>query len=491
MRDQSCMPVTADDAEAVITAAESITREAAADDAARARRKARQAEKKRRRDAEQERKAAGQRERDRERRAEEGRLRAEAEQARSALLRRAAALRDASGGSVRDCFEGMPGPRDPRGLRHPLPAILALVVVAMLHGKTKLCGITAWVAHAGQRDLELAGARHRGKDGLLTAPSPKTVIRVLGLVGPQPVSDAAGSYLAAAVPAAQPAEQQEREPAVRPHLQCDGKEVRGARRADGTSMFILSAATGGIVVADREIPAKTNEIPEIGPMLLSLDKRLPLAGWILTADALHTQREFAELAVTQLHAHYVLTVKKNQRNLHSALRGLCWAGARRHVTEDRGHGRAERRSHLLMDAPEEIKALFPHVRQVAKVTRTRTVRRWKGDGKNWRLVTETTTETVYLVTSLSALQATPQHVAAYIRAHWSIENQVHWVRDATLREDASKVSAANRARNLVTLRNLVTGLIRQSGRNGIAATIRDTEYEEGLLTALARFDTAL
>jgi predicted transposase YbfD/YdcC len=306
------------------------------------------------------------------------------------------------------------------------------------------------------------------------------------------VSDAAGSYLAAAVPAAQPAEQQqERGPAVRPHLQCDGKEVRGARRADGTSMFILSAATGGIVVADREIPAKTNEIPEIGPMLLSLDKRLPLAGWILTADALHTQREFAELAVTQLRAHYVLTVKKNQRNLHSALRGLCWAGARRHVTEDRGHGRAERRSHLLMDAPEEIKALFPHVRQVAKVTRTRTVRRWKGDGKNWRLVTETTTETVYLVTSLSALQATPQHVAAYIRAHWSIENQVHWVRDATLREDASKVSAANRARNLVTLRNLVNGLIRQSGRNGIAATIRDTEYEEGLLTALARFDTAL
>jgi predicted transposase YbfD/YdcC len=119
------------------------------------------------------------------------------------------------------------------------------------------------------------------------------------------------------------------------------------------------------------------------------------------------------------------------------------------------------------------------------------VRRWKGDGKTWRLVTSTTTETVYLVTSLSAAQASPRQVAACIRAHWGIENQVHWVRDATLREDASKVRAARRARNLVTLRNLTAGLINQSGLSGIAATLRDTEYDKDLLTILGRFDTAL
>jgi predicted transposase YbfD/YdcC len=260
---------------------------------------------------------------------------------------------------------------------------------------------------------------------------------------------------------------------VRPRLQCDGKEVRGARRPDGTSMFILSAVTARVVVADREIPAKTNEIPEIGPMLLSLTRCLPLPGWVISADALHTQRELTELIVTALRTHYVLTVKGNQKNLHAALTGLCRAGARRCATEDKGHGRAERRSHLVMDAPEEIRVLFPHVRQVAKVTRTRTVRRWKGDGKTWCLVTSTTTETVYLVTSLSAAQASPQQVAAYIRAHWGIENQVHWVRDATLREDASKVRAARRARNLVTLRNITTGLINQSGLPGIAATLRN------------------
>ena len=70
-------------------------------------------------------------------------------------------------------------------------------------------------------------------------------------------------------------------PVPRTSLACDGKEVRGAVRSDGTSLFLLSAASGGIVLADREIPAKTNEIPEIGPMLMELNERFPLAGWVL------------------------------------------------------------------------------------------------------------------------------------------------------------------------------------------------------------------
>ncbi len=195
MRGQSCMPLTLADAEAVITEAEIIARQSAADDEARGRRKARQAEKRRQREEERERKAAEQRERDRERREEEQRLRAEAEQSRVVLLRRATALRDAAGGSIRDCSEGLPEPRDPRGLRHPLPAVLTLVVLAMLHGKTRLAAITAWIAHADQDTLALARCRHRGKGGLLAAPSPKTVTRLLGLAGAQALADAVNAYL--------------------------------------------------------------------------------------------------------------------------------------------------------------------------------------------------------------------------------------------------------------------------------------------------------
>jgi predicted transposase YbfD/YdcC len=491
------MPLTAGDAEAVITAAEGIAREAAAAGEARARRKALQAERQLRRAGDRELEAAGQARRERERRAGEERLRAEAEEARRALLRKARLLRDAAGGSIRDCFEGLPEPRDPRGLRHPLPAVLTLVVLAMLHGKTRLAAITTWIAHAGQEALELAGCRHRSRDGQLAAPSPKTVTRCLGMAGAKALAGAVSRYLAAGIPAAPPAYPVSG-PALQPQVACDGKMIRGALRSDGTPLFLLSAAAvgpvgapgGAVVIADREIPAKTNEIPEMAPMLRELNEYFPLAGQVLSADALHTQDDFARLAREELGAHFVLAVKKNRKSLHAALDALCWAGAARHVTEGKGHGRAETRSHLVMDAPEEIKALIPHVEQVAKVHRARTVRHWKGDGSTWKLVTKTTRETVYLVTSLTAREAGPGHIAAYIRSHWGIENEVHWVRDATLREDDSKVRTRNRPRNLVTLRNLLGGLCRQLGLDGIAATIREAEYDKGLLTAITRLITA-
>jgi hypothetical protein len=97
---------------------------------------------------------------------------------------------------------------------------------------------------------------------------------------------------------------------------------------------------------------------------------------------------------------------------------------------------------------------------------------------------------VYLVTSLTAREAGPDHIAAYIRSHWGIENEIHWVRDATLREDDSRVRAQNRPRNLATLRNLLTGLCRQLGLDGTAAAIREAEYDKDLLTAITRLITA-
>ena len=486
MRDQSCMPVPADAAGAVIAEAEETVRLAAAREEARQRRRARNGQARRRRQEDLGRKAAGQRER---RQAGEERLRAEAEEARRVLLERAAELREASGGSVPDCFAAVPDPRKRRGRRHSLPCILTLVVTAMLHGKTKLADITAWIAHAGQDILAAAGAR-AGGGGRRQAPCGKTVTRLLGLIGAQALADAAAGYLSAALPA-EPAAFPVSGPVLQPSLACDGKEARGAVRADGTSLFLLSAASEGIVLAEREIAAKTSEIPETGPMLLELNERVPLAGRVITADALHTQVKFADLVCGKLLARYVLTVKGSQPGLLAALEQLTWAGARRHVTEDEGHGRRERRAHLVMDAPGSIQALFPHVRQVARVIRTRTVTRWKGNGRTRTRVTETHTETVYLVTSLTGREAAPDHIAAYVRGHWSIENEVHLVRDVTLREDSSKVRAGSRPRALATLRNLTAGLIRQAGHSGIAATIRDAEYDKTLLLALLRLTSAL
>ena len=239
-------------------------------------------------------------------------------------------------------------------------------------------------------------------------------------------------------------------PALQPLADCDGKQVRGAVRPDGTSPFLLSAAagTGGIVIAEREIGVKTNEIPEIGPMLRGLNERFPLAGLILTRRRTPHEPRVLHAGLRGTAGPRGPDRQGQPALLYAALQALCWAGARRHKTSDRGHGRRETRCHLVMDAPEEITARFPHVRQVAKVIRTRTVTWWKGDGKNPKRVTETSTETVYLITSLTAREAGPEHIAAYIRDHWGIENKVHLVRDVTLREDSSKVSADSRPRDI-------------------------------------------
>jgi predicted transposase YbfD/YdcC len=478
----------------VIAEAEAAVRAVLARESRRVRRAGRKARAARRLMADRARRAGQRADR---RRTKEQRRQARAEKARRELAEQARRLREASGGSILECFRAVADRRDPRGVRYALASVLALVTAAMLADCETLAGITAWTSHASQEDLEKLGVR-AGPDGRRAAPCGRTVTRVLAAVSPRALSSAVGTWLAKAEdngPATFPAAG----PVLLPQVTCDGKEVRGARRPDGTNLFLLSAAltgtarraaSGAIVLADREIPAKTNEIPEIGPVLLELDARFPLAGHVITADALHTQSSFTTTVCEKLLAHFVLTVKGNQKNLYKALDALCWAGASRHETTDKGHGRDERRSHLAMDAPGEIRALFPHVRQIAKVIRTRTVTSWESDGNKRTRVTKTSTETVYLITSLTAREAAPEHIAAYIRAHWGIENQVHWVRDLTLREDSSRVRAASRPANLATLRNAQLGIIRQHGSNDIAATRREARYDNDLLHALLRLEPA-
>ena len=411
-------------------------------------------------------------------------VREAAEEAAGALAARAVMLA-ACGGSLLDCFAVIGDPRDPRGVRHSLPCVLFLVTAALLSGGTLLEDVTAWITHAETGVLAAAGA-YRDRHGHLVAPHARTVTRVLGLLGAQALADGTAAFLAARLPAG-PVRFPAAGPVLQPSLNCDGKEVRGATAADGTVPFLLSAAAGGTVIAEREIGAKTNEIPEIGPMLLALTARFPLAGQVITADALHTQRKLADLICEQLLAHYVLTVKDNQKNLHAALAALNWDRARRHVTRDQGHGRAETRRCRVTDAPARIRAMFPHARQVARITRTVTRTVTARTGRQRTRTQKTSSETVYVVTSLSAREAAPAHIAAYVRGHWAIENKVHWVRDVTFAEDACKVRAGFRPRVLATLRNLAIGLLRQAGYTSIAGTIRAIEYDTALLLAILGF----
>lgn len=118
-------------------------------------------------------------------------------------------------------------------------------------------------------------------------------------------------------------------------------------------------------------------------------------------------------------------------------------------TQDKQHGRLEQRR--IWTSPELNGFVdFPYVAQVARIERTRQqVNSGKGE-----------TEVVYLVTSLSATEASPERLLALNRGHWEIENRVHWVRDVTFAEDQSQVRTGAGPRMMAILRNLAISLVR-------------------------------
>jgi predicted transposase YbfD/YdcC len=89
---------------------------------------------------------------------------------------------------------------------------------------------------------------------------------------------------------------------------------------DGQARHLLAAADqqARAVLVQAEVDGKTNEITCFAPLLEPLE----LAGTVVTADALHAQREHAQFLVTEKNAHYILTVKDNQLSLLARLKSL-------------------------------------------------------------------------------------------------------------------------------------------------------------------------
>ncbi len=404
----------------------------------------------------------------------------DAQAAVAVLVGRAGGLR-AGGESLLDWFAAVPDPRSKRGVRHSLPTILGLCTAAVLSGCVTLVEITDWVIHAERELLAGVGAR-QDRSGRYTPPHPDTIERVFAALGAQGLAEHTGAYLgrqAGLGPVAAPVAG----PTLLPALAIDGKAVKGAIGPDGQIPYLLAAAThsDSAVIAERLIGAKTNEVPEFAPLL----RGLPVGGWVLSMDAAHTVRAHARFIVEELLAHYVMIVKENTKGLFERLNTLDWASVPvSHRSVDTGHGRREVRTIQVMDAPADLG--FPHAAQVFLIERytTRKVRKRIKNSRRYKTVQVKTAIAVLGITSLSSREAAPEHLATYVRGHWSIENRLHWVRDVTFREDASQVKTGSRPRIMATLRNLVIGLIRQAGYTRIAATLRKIKNSPPLLLSI-------
>jgi hypothetical protein len=217
------------------------------------------------------------------------------------------ALTSAQMEDLQQRLNALPNGRRPRGLRHRQGTVLGIAIAAVLAGRRSYTAIAEWAADLTQAQLKRLRARFNLRTQRFEPPSEPTLRRVLQTCD-VPAVDASFSQWLLGVTHADDA------------VAVDGKALRGAIRANGTQVHLLSAFLQGqgITVAQREIPAKTNEIPELKPLLEPLD----LAGRVVTADALHTQCETARFLVEDKQAHYLLTVKANQPTLYADLSAL-------------------------------------------------------------------------------------------------------------------------------------------------------------------------
>jgi hypothetical protein len=137
-----------------------------------------------------------------------------------------------------------------------------------------------------------------------------------------------------------------------------------------------------------------------------------------------------------------------------------------HTDCTKGHGRLETRA-IWTSTTLNGYLTFPHVGQVFCLRRTTTI-----------LATGTTrTETVYGVTSLAPAQAPPARLLALVRAHWTIENRLHWVRDVTFDEDRSQIRRGTGPQVMATVRNLAISLLRLAGAPLIAPALRQAGWQ--------------
>jgi predicted transposase YbfD/YdcC len=217
---------------------------------------------------------------------------------------------------------------------------------------------------------------------------------------------------------------------------------------------------GTLPVKDSEEVKRTNEIKMAIPLLDSID----IEGKDITADALLTQRKFAEYLVTDRKAHYHFTVKENQPGLFEDI-ALYFEERKQpdfvdHAPPD--HGRIETRT--IWTTTELNDYLdFPHVGQAFMIHR-HAIDKKSGD---------ISSEIAYGITSRPAHQADAQALLGVNRGHWTIENSCHYIIDWNYDEDRSRIRTGRGPENITRLRRFAVGVIKSKGVRSVAQKMRE------------------
>ena len=346
--------------------------------------------------------------------------------------------------------------RKAKGKRYTLISLLILMLLAKLGGEDKPSGMAEWIAHRIELWVQYKIVAEP------KAASHMTYRRILQeIITPAELEELVQAFHLQRLKTEQEIV-----------ISIDGKTLRGTipyGESRGVHLLAVYVPGQGLVLAQAEVDKKENEIV-VAPKIVS---QLALAGAIVLADAMHTQKALST-QVVEAGADYVWVAKDNQSRTRWAIEKLfvhevCNLQKGAAVSKDiqmalkvnKQHGRLEQRT-IMTSTQLNAYLEWPYVAQVFRIERIVYHPHLKGK----------TREVLYGLTSLSPEKANPAKILALFQEYWKIESGLHYRRDVTLREDATRLTVGNAGHTMAILNNPVIGLCLSHGFNNLAQARR-------------------
>ena len=332
---------------------------------------------------------------------------------------------------------------DPRcevNVIHPLVDILKLVMVAVLCGMDELDKIIDY----GENKKEFL----REEFNIQLIPSKATLTRVMALVSPKWLSLSIVCILNTLI---------KNKPE---QIMLDGKVIKStdAIKTIKTMMNIVTAYTDtGISLGQITVDSKSNEIPAVRDLV----EMLNIEGMVVTADAMHCQKETAEI-IMKNKGDYILQLKANQGNFYKDVYAMfddkymdevdTDCEYETYSTIEKSHGRIEKRTCYVLN---ELEFFTDYIAE------------WKGLKKIFaikREVEKNGEKTTEISCYLSSKNATAEKLMSYTRKHWKIES-MHHILDVTYDEDNCRLLTQRAQENLNIFRKMGVSIHKNNMKN--------------------------
>lgn len=322
-------------------------------------------------------------------------------------------------------FSELTDPRSLRNQKHPLEMLVGTSLLAALCGIDSFSGIQDFV----EMHMDQLSNYFIFPHGL---PSHDTYQRLWDALSPQQFKDCFSEFIDSL------------EKIKSDIISLDGKTIRNS--GSDKALHIVSAwcHKNKMVFGQEKVDSKSNEITAI-PRVLDL---LDLEDKIITIDAMGAQRVICQKIIDG-NGDYVISLKGNQGTLHQDVMLYLNDPIHHELTNesnDKGHGRIEKRVAIVAHNVDWLNEThnWPGLKAIGKIT----ARVFRKDKE--------TTDTRYYISSTALDAARLNEIA---RAHWSIENQLHWSLDVVFNEDKACIRNDNAAENLNTLRKWALSIL--------------------------------